>query len=264
MCEVDPEGVEARCRRVLKRQEYSIPCPLFLWHVDGNHKLIRYRIRIHIGKDGQSRNFVFVDANDNNRSTTVESLLLPAVETYGYPINVRIDLGGENVLVLRHMNLPWGTEQDLWLLAAHNQRVEQFSRNFNVNIAQVVCPKLKELVDTGLLHVNKTDMFCLHYVLLPCVKKLVKEFAFAHNNHPLCTESNLTPIQLLHFIFHLTQLHWSMMSSIPGTSVTQSFTNVSSHWWRVSGLTTNIWPIVIHNIEGTLQLVGRVIIEHKL
>ena len=28
ICEVDPEGVKARCRRALKRREYSVSCPL--------------------------------------------------------------------------------------------------------------------------------------------------------------------------------------------------------------------------------------------
>lgn len=98
-CEVDPEGVEARRRRALKRREYSVPCPLYLWYVDGNHKLIRYRIAIHVVIDGYSRSIVLIDANDNNRSKTVESLFQEAVETYGYPINIRTDLGGENVLV---------------------------------------------------------------------------------------------------------------------------------------------------------------------
>lgn len=228
--EVDSERVEARRRRALKRREYSVPCPLFLWHVDGNHKLIRYRFVIHIGMDGYSRTVVFLDTNDNNRSTTVESLFLQAVETYGYPINVRTDLGGENVLVWRHMNSRWGTERRSVIVGSsvHNHRVERFNRDLNVNIAQVVCLKLKELEDAGLLDVkNETNMFCLHHVLLPRVKKLVKEFAFAHNNHTLRTESNLTPLQLLHLNSHLTQLHRSMMSSIPGASVTESFTNVS-------------------------------------
>ena len=75
-----------------------------MWHVDGNHKLICYRIVIHVGIDGYSRSIVFIDGNDNNRSTTVESLFLQAVETHGYPINIRTDLGGENVLVWRRMH----------------------------------------------------------------------------------------------------------------------------------------------------------------
>ncbi len=112
------------------------------------------------------RTIVFVDANDNNRSTTVESLFLQAVETYGYPTNVRTDLGSENVLVWRHMHSHWGTERRSVIVGSsvHNQRVERFNRDLNVNITQVVCPKLKELEDAGLLDINnETDMFCLHY-----------------------------------------------------------------------------------------------------
>ena len=47
--QVDPEGMASRRRRALHRREYSVPSPLYLWHVDGNHKLIRYRIVVHIG-----------------------------------------------------------------------------------------------------------------------------------------------------------------------------------------------------------------------
>ena len=200
--EVDPEGVVARRRRALKRREYSVPCPLYLWHIDGNHKLIRYRIVIHVGIDGYSRSIVFIDANDNNRSATVGSLFLQAVETYGYPINIRTDLGGENVLVWGLMHSHWGTERKSVIVGSSE--------------------------DNGLLDINnETDMFCLHYVLLPRVKKLVKEFAFAHNNHAIRTEGNLTPLQLLHLNSHLTQLHRSTISSIPGSSATESFSNLS-------------------------------------
>ncbi len=48
--EVDPQGVEARCKTALKRREYSVPCLLFLWHVDGNRKFIQYKIGIHVGR----------------------------------------------------------------------------------------------------------------------------------------------------------------------------------------------------------------------
>ena len=75
----------------------------------------------------------------------------------------------------------------------------------NVNIAQVLSPKRKDLEDNGLLDINnETDMFCLHYVLLPRVKKLVKEFAFAHNNHALRTEG-LVPEQEVWIQDHRTK-----------------------------------------------------------
>lgn len=39
---IDPEGSFLRRLRCLKRRKYSVPGPQSLWHVDGNHKLIRY------------------------------------------------------------------------------------------------------------------------------------------------------------------------------------------------------------------------------
>ena len=47
MRRVDPEGVIVRClqSRVILRRKYSVPGPLSLWHMDGNHKLIRYTLR---------------------------------------------------------------------------------------------------------------------------------------------------------------------------------------------------------------------------
>ena len=39
---VDPEGVVMRQLTVTQRRQYSVPAPLSLYHIDGNHKLIRY------------------------------------------------------------------------------------------------------------------------------------------------------------------------------------------------------------------------------
>ena len=214
--QIDPEGVVSRRRRALNRREYSVPCPLYLWHVDGNHKLIRYRIVVHVGVDGYSRTCVFIDANDNNRATTVERLFLQATASYGYPINVRTDLGGENVRVWRRMHEHWGTQRRAVIVGSsvHNQRVERFNRDINVNLAHVFGPKLRQLEDLGMLDINnETDMFCLHYVFLPRIKKAVREFADAHNNHAIRTEGNLTPLQLFHLNSHLIPLHQSTISS---------------------------------------------------
>ena len=38
---VDPEGVALRWRQAIKRRQYRVAGPLALWHIDGNHKLIR-------------------------------------------------------------------------------------------------------------------------------------------------------------------------------------------------------------------------------
>ena len=42
MQRVDPQGVAVRWLRLTPRRKYSVSGPLALWHIDGNHKLIRY------------------------------------------------------------------------------------------------------------------------------------------------------------------------------------------------------------------------------
>ena len=38
---VDPDGTVMRRLRAVNRRRYQVPAPLSLWHIDGNHKLIR-------------------------------------------------------------------------------------------------------------------------------------------------------------------------------------------------------------------------------
>ena len=38
---VDPEGVAIRWSSAVQRRKYAVASPLSLWHLDGNHKLIR-------------------------------------------------------------------------------------------------------------------------------------------------------------------------------------------------------------------------------
>ena len=38
---IDPDGVAIRWATTVQRRKYTVPSPLSLWHIDGNHKLIR-------------------------------------------------------------------------------------------------------------------------------------------------------------------------------------------------------------------------------
>ena len=51
---VDPLGLETRLHRTLHRQQYNVASPSALWHTDGYHKLIRWRLVIHGGIGGYS------------------------------------------------------------------------------------------------------------------------------------------------------------------------------------------------------------------
>ena len=82
---VDPEGVEERKAKGIKRRVYEVPYPNYIWHIDGNHKLIRYRLVIHCAIDGYSRLITFLQCSDNNRSATVLELFDKATSEFGMP-----------------------------------------------------------------------------------------------------------------------------------------------------------------------------------
>lgn len=42
----DPSGVHERWKQSIRHRKYLVPGPLALWHIDGNHKLIRYQCNI--------------------------------------------------------------------------------------------------------------------------------------------------------------------------------------------------------------------------
>ena len=67
---VDSGGVESRRRTTISRRVYSVPCPNFIWHLDGNHKLIRWKLVEHGAMDGYRRMLMFLQCSNNNRSET--------------------------------------------------------------------------------------------------------------------------------------------------------------------------------------------------
>lgn len=58
------ELVQARQRCALNRRVYSVPAPNCLWHIDGLHCLIRWRIVVHGGIDGYSRRVIYLHASE--------------------------------------------------------------------------------------------------------------------------------------------------------------------------------------------------------
>eukprot|EP01038_Epipyxis_sp_PR26KG_P016104 gene16104-21882_t len=131
MIRIDPEGVEERKHKAVRRRVYRTGGPHHLWHMDGNHKLIPYHLVIHGAIDGFTRACVFLRCSDNNTSHTVINGYMTAIDKYDVPSRIRVDKGGENVLVARFMLQQRGLGRNTVIAgkSVHNQRIERFWRD---------------------------------------------------------------------------------------------------------------------------------------
>jgi hypothetical protein len=207
--QIDPEGLRQRRSRPIQRRSYDVPCPNYMWHIDGNHKLIRYRMVIHCGIDGFSRLITFLRCSDNNKADTVLALFHSATDYLGFPLHVRTDHGGENVKVWESMYDHHGSDTQPVLTgrSVHNQRVERNNRDLNICITTPFKDIFTELEHDGHLNVdNETDIFCLHYVYIPRINNALVSHQNAHNSHKISTEASATPSQLFYANNHLRQL----------------------------------------------------------
>ena len=127
---VDPVNTAIRRSVTIRRRVYHVAGPNCLWHIDGHHKLIRWRFVVHGGIDGFSRTIVYLRCSNNNRAVTHLSLFVSAVRSYGLPEKVRSDLGGENVDVWRYMVEQHGSSSSVITgSSTHNERIERLWRD---------------------------------------------------------------------------------------------------------------------------------------
>ena len=100
---IDPINFVRRKHQAINRRRYFAPGPNARWHIDGNHKLFRWRFVVHAGIDGYSRMIIFMRCSTNNKANTVAECFIDAVQQFGWPSRTRLDYGKENVEVARLM-----------------------------------------------------------------------------------------------------------------------------------------------------------------
>ena len=167
--------------------------------MDGNHKLIRWRMVIHGCIDGFSRTVVFLKCSNNNRAATVHKCFLEAIERFRLPIRIRSDHGTENIEVARTMLELRGVDSKPVLTgkSVHNQRIERLW----VDVGFQVIQKYKDIFfclesEHDLNPSDDVHLYALHFVYLPRISRSLTEFTESWNNHPIRTSKNQTPLQL--------------------------------------------------------------------
>ena len=99
--QLDPEGVESRTKKRLRRRLYHARGPNFIWHMDGHDKLKPYGFSVHGCIDGFSRKLIWLEVGPSNKKPEIiAKFYLDAVQNLGgVPERVRADDGTENGVV---------------------------------------------------------------------------------------------------------------------------------------------------------------------
>jgi hypothetical protein len=196
---IDTLGNISRSIRTTMRRIYRVAGPNALWHIDGNHKLIKWKFVIHAGIDGFSRMVTYIHCSGNNKAQTMFQYFREGTYEFGIPSHVRADRGGENVRVEQFMNRYRGIGRGSFIKgkSVHNQRIERLWVDLIKDVIKIYSTVFNILEEMGNLDVNNNVyMFCLHYVFLPRINQSLAKWKSAWNKHKISTEGNLTPEQL--------------------------------------------------------------------
>lgn len=182
--EIDPDGVEARCRYRLKRRLYKVPGPNFLWHSDNHDKLKRFGFPMYGFIDGSSRKVLSLEVmSTNNNPLVISNQYLKLVRKLKCtPTILRTDKGTEaNIMGDLQIALRLNHEDDLAGLnshikgkSTHNQRIESYWREFRQHLGDAYSNIFKAMELDGMLQVdNKIHIECLRFCFGGVVKSYV-------------------------------------------------------------------------------------------
>ncbi|KAL0577858.1 hypothetical protein V5O48_004130 [Marasmius crinis-equi] len=190
--------------RRISRRIYTVPGPNSLWHHDGQHGLIRYKIVIHAFVDGYSRLVTGIQANNNNRAETVLDLFVEAVEAHGCPSRARGDHGTENLMVAEFMERVKGSDRGSYLFgkSIHNIRIERLWRDVTIGFGAKWKWIFQQLETYHGLDVNNlAHLWLLHHLFLVPINQEAKAWAEAWNHHrmSLPDRSSASPVEMFTF-----------------------------------------------------------------
>ncbi|CAH0748589.1 unnamed protein product [Bemisia tabaci] len=204
---INPIGVLSRRRRRLRRREYRVKASNYLWHMDGNEKLVPWHFYIHGCTDGFSRKIIYLQLSVTKGSDTVLEIFERGVEKHGLPMRVRGDRGTENVRVMDFMQTRRCNIEAPYIQgrSVHNTRIERLWAEVNSVVSSKFRRIFRHLEHADVLsQLSVLDLLCLIYVYFPRIQKSLDSFRNLWNNHGLRTAHNATPNEL--WLLSLRQL----------------------------------------------------------
>uniref|UniRef100_A0A3B3RT86 Integrase core domain-containing protein n=1 Tax=Paramormyrops kingsleyae TaxID=1676925 RepID=A0A3B3RT86_9TELE len=171
---VDAEGVHMRRLRL-----YSVPGPNHLWHIDGNHKLIRFVV--HGRVDRFSRLVVYLTVAGNNRASTVLQR-----ECRCCRIHDQEQRGAQTFAY--YCTSAWQpafgyVTDNLTPCQFHPvHRIERMWRDVYEHVLDLFYQIFVSLEDQGTLNPdNEVHLYTLHQIFLPQIPKHLDSFRAAWN-----------------------------------------------------------------------------------
>ena len=191
---LDPEGVEFRQKRRLRRRMYYSNGPNWVWHIDGYDKLKPYGFPIHGAVDGFSRRILWLKVINSNKDPKVICFeyLKYLSSLAGVPRKIVGDRGTENVYVAaaqrflrrNHGDLYAGTTSFKYGKSISNQRIEAFWSQLRRSCSGWWMNFFKDMIDTGDLDTtNIIQKECITFVFSGLLQLELDKFREMWNTH---------------------------------------------------------------------------------